>query len=239
MAALLKSIFISFAKTRGLVQAIAVFIIEFAVLISICFMVPHRVRGGNVLSIYLAVTRTASAAMMIPFVESLLIKPIPRVAVGFVLIVIFSIAIIVMFFNVIYNFGIGLLWKRQGNSRLLSSDGSSSDTEKGENMKEAVWGSSIHSTICPGNPTPSTSFSRDIASHSRHTPQVEAAISPNFTIPTFYTAEDEDDSDGQRSRPYSAQTRHSSIFTVSPPSTGRDTQFLKTEYMSTHQEHGD
>ncbi|KAF8510575.1 hypothetical protein BU17DRAFT_70012 [Hysterangium stoloniferum] len=244
MAALLKSAFISFAKVHGLVQATAILVIELAVLISTCLMTPHRMRSGNVLSIYLAVTRTASAGLMIPFVESLLIKPIPRVAVGFVLMVIFSIAIVVMFVNVIYNFGMGLLWKRHGNNPLRSSDSSSSDVEKGEDTKEAASRFPIDSTIRPGNPTPSTSFSRDVASHSRHTPHMDAAISPNFTIPTFYSADEESERDGQSSPPYSTRTRHSSYFTVSPPSTGRDTQFpspiaTKAEYMPTHQEHID
>ncbi|KAF8584826.1 TRP-domain-containing protein [Ramaria rubella] len=227
VAAVVKSLFISFGKGSGLTQVIALLIIEIAVLVLLCIQKPHLSRGGDVLSIYLAITRVVAAILMFPFVESLQVKAIPRVAVGFVLIAVFSIAVVVMCVNVVLNFAAGLVWRRDASKPLGSSGGSSTDIEKGASIP------AISTTLRPGNPTPTTSFSQEPSTHSRHTPQMSAAVSPNFTIPSFYTSEDEgedggmDESRSPRSPRHShRRSQRSSFFTASsPPLTSRDEPF--------------
>lgn len=224
-AAVVKSIFIAFAKASGITQVIVLLLIELAVFVLLCVQKPHRTRGGDALGIYLAVTRVATAALMIAFVESLQVKAIPRVAVGFVIMVVFSAAIIVMCINVVLNFGNGLVWRRDGNSSgspLRSSGGSSTDVEKGTPASDVPTPSGLR----PTNPTPSTSFSQDVSAHSRHTPHMSAAVSPNFTIPSFYTSEDDGGVEETPRRSERSHSRRSSWFTAtSPPSTSREEQF--------------
>ena len=230
-AAVLKSLFISFAKGSGLAQVIALLIIEIAVLVALCIQKPYRSRGGDALAVYLAITRVVAAMLMVPFVESLGVQPIPRVAIGFVLIVLFSIAVIVMCVNVTFNFGNGLLWRRHANTQLSSSGGTSMDIEK---AGMGVFSSApsippMASALRPTNPTPSTSFSHVASTHSRHTPKMSAAVSPDYTIPSFCTSEEEDEGeggDGEDIRRHSTQSQGSSFFTASsPPLTSQVDQF--------------
>lgn len=221
-AVVLKSLFISFAKASGLGQVIALFIIEIAVLVILCVQKPYRSRGGDILAVYLAVTRVIAAGLMIPFVQSLQIKAIPRVAVGFVLLALYSIASVVMIVIVVLNFGNGLLWRRHSSSPLTSSGGSDIVIEKGSRMPSFDFLTvPIAAALRPKNPTPSTSFSNDQSIHSRHFPRMSAALSPNYTIPTFLTSDNEDGvSNSGEESPYSSTCRHSqnsSIFAASSP----------------------
>ncbi|GJJ06123.1 hypothetical protein Clacol_000312 [Clathrus columnatus] len=255
-AAVLKSIFIGFAQSSGLTQVTAIFIIEFAVLILICLpRPPFRSRRGDILGIYLAVTRVVGVTLMFPFVEKFGIKPIPRVAVGFVLIVLFSIAVIVLTFNVVFNFGKGLLWMRHGDEHLRSSTGStssSSDIEKqsNSNSQNQEDGAAEGMKQRPSNPTPTTTFSqehdRNPPPHSRHTPNMDAAVSPGFTIPSVYSSEDGDlDSIAFRSAlpspsPYPTTPRSSaqSAYTSSStPSTAKSSRFSHRRYESSSDNH--
>ena len=225
-AAFLKSLFIGFAKISGLVQVIGLLIIEVAVLVMLCIQRPYRARGGDVLGVYLAVTRVAAVALMFPFVESLRVKPIPRVAVGFVLAVLFSIAVLVMCVNVVLTFGNGLLWRRHAGRPLSSSAGSTVDVEK-DGVVAAT--TPKRPDVRPTNPTPNTSFSNEASVHSRHTPMMSEAVSPNYTIPSFYASEEEEEEEGattaggDSTRP---QSQRSSFFTASsPPLTAQADRF--------------
>lgn len=244
-AATLKSIFIGFAKSSGLTQVTAVFIIEFAVLILLCLpRPPFRSRGGDVLGIYLAATRVVGATLMFPFVEKFHIKPIPRVAVGFVLMVLFSVAVIVLTLNVVFNFGKGLLWMRHGDEHLRSSMGnfdiekqptpSNSHSLTDDNVSEEK------SEPRPTNPTFSQEHERASSTrtpprpHSRHTPDINEAISPGFTIPSTYTSEDGDTSTFRSALP---STPHSGSYSASTPSTTRSSRFSHRPYESGSENH--
>lgn len=231
-AAVLKSLFISFAKASGLAQVIALLIIEVALLVLVCAQKPYRSRGGDALAVYLAVTRVIAATLMIPFVQSLQIKAIPRVAVGFILLVLYSIAAVVMCVNVVLSFGNGLLWRRHTSKPLSSSDGSATDIEKARMPSLGLLTPAIPSGLRPTNPTPTTSFSQELSAHSRHSPKMSAAVSPNYTIPSFYTSENEDDDMGIGGEGTLPQSRRSSFFTTSsPPLTSHGDQlFFEPHY---------
>lgn len=240
IAAPLKSAFISFAKTSGLAQVIGLLIIEVITFVLTCALKPYRSRGGDILGIYLALTRLATAALMIPFVESLHIKPIPRVAIGVVVMVIFSISIIILTINLILNFGNGLLWRRHIDNPLGSSS-AASDIEKADLEKSKGGLSAVNSSLRPQNPTPTTSFSHEVPS-SRHNPQLGQAISPNYTIPSF--AETETDYGVPLSSALSQTTFTSQVsrtqsprFSATPPSTGQSGIFnsrRQSEQLSIH-----
>lgn len=106
IATLVKAIFTAFAHTNGEVQIIAILIIEIALLATHLISRPHRTRGAKVLETYLAITRVLCTGLLVPFIEPIGLGAIPRVIIGIVIAVIISVAVIVMFFNVLVNMGI-------------------------------------------------------------------------------------------------------------------------------------
>jgi len=106
VATLVKAIFTAFAHTNGEVQIIAILIIEIALLATHLISRSHRTRGAKVLETYLAITRVLCTGLLVPFIEPIGLGAIPRVIIGIVIAVIISVAVIVMFFNVLVNMGI-------------------------------------------------------------------------------------------------------------------------------------
>ena len=100
---LLKAIFIAFVQSSGLVQASLILATEAIFLVILAGTKPHRTRGADVLSIYLAVTRVVCAGLPIAFVQSIGLAAIPRVVIGIVSAVIFSVAVVIMVINVVIN----------------------------------------------------------------------------------------------------------------------------------------
>lgn len=96
---LIKSIFISFAKGSGLTQVVAFVILSLAEFLAVLVLRPTPTRGADVLEGFMAFVRLASSACLVAFVQSVGVKPIPRAVVAFIIAVIFSIAIIVLFIN--------------------------------------------------------------------------------------------------------------------------------------------
>lgn len=135
---LLRSIVIGFIR-NGMVQIILVLILELAYLITILTLRPSTTRGRDVFSSYMAITRVVGAGLMIAFIESIGVKPIPRVAIGFVLIVLFSIAIIVLFLNICCHVGlIGLFRRRRPDEQARADAGEASMLEKAEKADTPV-----------------------------------------------------------------------------------------------------
>jgi hypothetical protein len=103
VALLAKSVFIAFGQAHGEMQVIVLVILEGLVFISIIVLKPYQTRKADILAGYLVVVRLVCTGLMIAFLPSLGVKAIPRVAVGIVIAVIFSITVIVMFFNTVWN----------------------------------------------------------------------------------------------------------------------------------------
>ncbi|KAH7927127.1 TRP-domain-containing protein [Leucogyrophana mollusca] len=154
VAILSKSIFIAFAQANGEVQVIFILLVECGVLASLLVLRPHRTRGADVLATYLAITRVVCTGLMIAFMESLNLAAIPRVAIGIVIAVIISIAVIVMFFNTLVN--LGLMRLLPARLRRSSSPGSPTDASVLEKGGDASGHSGeSHSPLGrPRNPTP-------------------------------------------------------------------------------------
>ncbi|KAI0342094.1 TRP-domain-containing protein [Trametopsis cervina] len=185
-ATLVKSIVIAFGQAHGMVQTIINLVVEFLLLGVILALRPHRTRGADVLATFLAIFRVLCTGPMIAFSESLALDAIPRVVVGIVIAVVYSIAVVVMFFNILVNLGLFrfLPWRRNRNvptdATALSSHPS---LEEGKGEKIESPASSTHKTLYerPGNPAPT------------HTPSTVSPVSPVTTLsqfsepPTVYT----------------------------------------------------
>ncbi|KZT28934.1 TRP-domain-containing protein [Neolentinus lepideus HHB14362 ss-1] len=135
VGAFLKALFVSFSKASGTVQVIALIIIEFAVFMAIVVLKPFRRRGGDFLAGYLAITRLVCTGLLVSFIEHLNVKPIPRTAIGAVIAVIWAVAVVVMFFNILVNLGLQRLWRRRRVSD-ETSRGESPILEKGDSNEK-------------------------------------------------------------------------------------------------------
>ncbi|THG99923.1 hypothetical protein EW026_g2505 [Hermanssonia centrifuga] len=106
LAIFVKALVIAFGQAHGMAQAIVILVVEFLLLGVTIVLKPHRTRGADVLAVFLAIVRTVCTGLSIAFSESLALKPIPRVAIGIIMAVIFSITVIVMFLNVLWHLGL-------------------------------------------------------------------------------------------------------------------------------------
>ncbi|KAK7057257.1 TRP-domain-containing protein [Favolaschia claudopus] len=135
VAAFVKAVVIAAGQGHGMSQVVVLLIVELAIVAAHILLKPYDTRGGDVFSTYLAIVRLVCTGSMIAFVESVGVAAIPRVAIGAVIAVIFSVAVIVLTINIFIHAGLNRLWRR-GNrpsrapSTLVSADAST--LEKGE-----------------------------------------------------------------------------------------------------------
>lgn len=152
LAIFVKALFIAFSQANGIVQVVAILVVECMVLASLLALRPHKTRGADVLATYLAITRVLCTGLMIAFLESLNLGAIPRVVIGIVIAVIISVAVIVMFINTLVNMGIMKLIPARYRRRPCATLGSL-DAEKGAEIDEKDWR--------PRNPTPERNIPLD------------------------------------------------------------------------------
>lgn len=152
---LLKAIFVAFAKGNGEVQVILMLIVEACILASFLVLKPYKTRGGDVLGLFLAIVRLACTGLMIAFMETLAVAAIPRVAIGIVAAVMFSVAVIVLFVNIVLHLPlIGHFSKSSRHSLQDSAVGSM--MEKGDVSSESDIPAGR-----PRNPTPERNIPLD------------------------------------------------------------------------------
>jgi hypothetical protein len=134
----LRAIFIAFAQASGDVQLALTIVVEFSLVAAHLALKPFKSKGGDVFLTYLSISRLVCTALMIAFLETLNVKPIPRVVVGIVIAVIFSVSIIVVVLNLVLHAVGGLLRLKRGNlaSSAGSSDGLVSEKGNGEDSKK-------------------------------------------------------------------------------------------------------
>jgi hypothetical protein len=134
IAAFVKAVVIAAGQGRGMAQVVVFLIVEVAIVGAHIVLKPYDSRGGDVFSTYLAIVRLVCTGCMIAFVESVGVAAIPRVAIGAVIAVIFSIAVIVLAINIFLHAGVNRLWRRNKPGRGPSRQGSAdvSILEKGE-----------------------------------------------------------------------------------------------------------
>ncbi|KAG2150605.1 hypothetical protein DEU56DRAFT_780947 [Suillus clintonianus] len=152
LAIFIKALFIAFSQANGVVQVVAILLVECMVLASLLALRPHKSRGADVLATYLAITRVVCTGLMIAFLESLNLGAIPRVVIGIVIAVIISVAVVVMFINTLLNMGILRLIPARYRRRRDALPGGM-DVEKGAEIDEK--------DRRPRNPTPERNIPLD------------------------------------------------------------------------------
>lgn len=195
-AIFMRGIIIGPAESNGLAQVVLLLILELALLNVTVFLKPHETRGGDVLAITLAVARVIAAGLLFAFVPKFEVKPIPRVAIGIIAAVLFSIMVIVMFFNVLVNLGLKKAWRQRLRWRLGTRLGSStknpagsrdlSGLEKGETESSKEKGSPFDSRPEVTLTTVSSrgSGSGSVGSRPRNpTPLQNIPLDPTFNKP--------------------------------------------------------
>ena len=131
VALLAKSAFIAFGQASGAAQVTLLVILEGLTFIGIVVLKPYETKKADILAGYLAAVRLVCTGLTIAFLPSLEVKAIIRVVIGAITAVIFSIAVVVMFCNTVWNIIQPLLSRRNRTpSPLDSSDGSA--LEKGD-----------------------------------------------------------------------------------------------------------
>lgn len=153
IAMFIRAMLIASAKNNGTVQIVIVVCIELSLLLSHVVLKPGKTRRADILGVFLSVIRLVTAGLLIAFIVPVALPPIPRVVIGIIVLVLFSIAVVVMFFNTLWNLGLRRLQSQQRFAALRSRGSSSQGSLEGMTEKDVEKGnSSVMSR--PLNPTP-------------------------------------------------------------------------------------
>jgi hypothetical protein len=90
----LKAAFVAFGQSSGIAQLTGILIIELLLLAGHVAANPHRSKTSNWFGLIVGCLRVLSTGLLIAFITTLNVKPIPRVVVGIVCAVILSIGVI-------------------------------------------------------------------------------------------------------------------------------------------------
>ncbi|KAJ3988312.1 hypothetical protein F5890DRAFT_1492782 [Lentinula detonsa] len=180
-----KAIIVAFISSSGMAQVILFLILEIALVFRVLLFRPHKTRGADIFSAFLGIVRVVCTGLMIAFVQSIGVKPIPRYAIGLVLAVINSIAILVVFFNLVLHSGIQRLWKRREATSPSSSSTSSSLQGSSNIMLEKNVTSSPKYPSSdpfgrPRNPTPERNVPLDPEINQPYSPSSPTATTTDY-----------------------------------------------------------
>jgi hypothetical protein len=158
LAIILKSVFIAFAKDSGVAQIAGIICIEGLFMLLLCFLRPFGTRRENMLSIFFAIVRLVGSGLLVAFLENLNVDAIKRVVVGFVIIVLFSVAVLVMFARILTGLLSGKLGFNISRSSTSSSPRRLQDSDSGIMEKNGTKSSNSwdpeQAIGRPINPTP-------------------------------------------------------------------------------------
>lgn len=122
------------------------------------FLRPFQSRRENIFSIFFAIVRLVGSGLLIAFLENLNVDAIKRVVIGFVIIVIFSVAVLVMFARVIIELLSGKIAPTISTNSTSSSPRRLQDSDSGIMEKNGTKSSSSwdpeQAADRPINPTP-------------------------------------------------------------------------------------
>ncbi|KAH8990616.1 TRP-domain-containing protein [Lactarius akahatsu] len=211
LAIFVRSILIAAAKNKGTVQIVGVICVELFLLLSHVVLKPGKTRRSDVLSIYLAITRLVTSGLLVAFIVPVALPPIPRVVIGIIVLVLFSIAVVVMFVNTLWNLGLQHLWVRRPFTALRSRGTASQGSVDKDAEKELEKGNA-NVTSRPLNPTP---MHGPLVDPAMNAPEALSQVTPTTTYAEPSSAHSTD-----TSASYGAQvpSRWRSSFPLSPPS---------------------
>lgn len=96
-----KSIIVGFGQKNGTVQIALLFTLEAGLFLALIILKPHTHRRTDALQIFFSAVRLVSSALLVTFITSLGVKPIPRVVIGLATAVILSVAVVVAFLDLL------------------------------------------------------------------------------------------------------------------------------------------
>lgn len=102
IAFLLRAVSISFVKPSSEAQIVLLIVIEFGLVASHFALKPAKTKRGDIFTTYLAIMRLVSTALMIAFLQRLQVKAIPRVVIGIVIALAWSVAVVISIGNFVW-----------------------------------------------------------------------------------------------------------------------------------------
>lgn len=103
LATFVQAAFIGFGRNNRWAQVIGLMVVEFIVLVCLLGFRPHKDRKGDWLAPVLSFLRLASFGLLIAFIPSVGVKPIPRTVIGFVILAVYGIPFVLLFFGLLFN----------------------------------------------------------------------------------------------------------------------------------------
>jgi hypothetical protein len=97
--------FIAFGPDNAWAAVIGNVVIEGLVLIALIACRPHKDRKGDWLSPFLAFVRMVAFGLLIAFIPSMEVRPIPRAVIGYVEIAVIGIPTVLLLLGLIWNAG--------------------------------------------------------------------------------------------------------------------------------------
>jgi hypothetical protein len=177
LATFIRAMLIAAAKNNGTVQIVTVVCVELLLLLSHVVFTPGKTRRADILCVFLSVVRLVTAGLLVAFIVPVALPPIPRVVIGIIVLVLFSIAVVVMFFNTLWNLGLRRLWFHQRFTVLLSRGSTSQGSV--EKMTEDVERGNSSVTSRPSNPTPT--LGRPRVDPAMNAPDALSQVTPTTT----------------------------------------------------------
>lgn len=178
IAAFIRAVLIAAAKNNGTVQIVTVVCIELFLLLSHVTLTPGKTRRADILCVFLSVIRLVTAGLLVAFIVPVALSPIPRVVIGIIVLVLFSIAVVVMFFNALWNLGLRRLWSHQRFTILMSRGSASQGSLEKMTEKDVERGNSSLMSR-PLNPTPT--LSRPRVDPAMNAPDALSQVTPTIT----------------------------------------------------------
>jgi hypothetical protein len=178
LSTFLRAVVIAAAKNNGTVQIVTVVCIELFLLISHVLLTPGKTRRADILCIFLSVVRLVTAGLLVAFIVPVALPPIPRVVIGIIVLVLFSIAVVVMLFNTLWNLGLRHLWFHQRFTILQSRGSASQGSLEGMTEKDVEKGNSIVISR-PSNPT--STPGRPLVDPAMNAPDALSQVTPTTT----------------------------------------------------------
>ncbi|PIL34264.1 hypothetical protein GSI_03975 [Ganoderma sinense ZZ0214-1] len=245
-----KALVTAFARAHGTAQIIIFVLLESFLFLSIIAVKPHPTRGADVLACYLCVTRLVCNGLMIAFAESLAVKPIPRVAIGAIVAVIFSVAVVVMFLNTLINAGLWRLLifvftcchrgRSVGHATLVGHSNDPSCVEKGavitaceKDSATVATGGSRYFPHRPGNPSPPSTVSCSQSSP----PSATSSTTLGETLPRRWSFQHSRPPSVSTNAPYSPAPTHRTSTASSPISGQRHSRNISSSVPTPLDEH--
>ena len=137
-AFVLRAIFISFAKGSGIAQIALLMALELGLMLSHFILRPAKTRGNDVFLTYLAITRFACTALMIAFIERLQVDPIPRVVIGIIIAIVWSVAVLVIIGNLAWHAVAAIVKLAKGRRQVEDTSTVDSPVDSEKSMVEKV-----------------------------------------------------------------------------------------------------